>query len=131
MLERYAPEQKSRRRRGRRSSTGITDAWGVLIRCASNHGREEFDVDAVVAAGQDNSQDLKRSSVRTQLAAFVTRGLLERPVPGRFKVTSIAMKALGEESDDEEGLDEHQRPSGGPAAVDSEGRVLPIGRESR
>ena len=131
-LDQYVTVQKPRRPRTRSTTGGISDAWAVLIRDASKQCRDEFDVDSVVASGREIGRDLNRSSVRTQLAAFVTRGLLERPKPGKFMVTASTMKALGEASN-EEGSDlsgETSSPIGVSVTNQDEARLWPSRREN-
>ncbi len=92
------PRRPHRRRQDRRRKPqhpGLRDkARAIFLALAAIHPRT-YDtaslVEAVSRAGHQTSPDALRSS----LATYVTRGLVERVSPGVFKITSAGAAAVG------------------------------------
>lgn len=88
----------------------LSDEWSrALAQFVPNH-REAFDIDAVLAAANVVGLNPTRGNVRSQMAAYVGRGLLERVNEGSFRLTDAGLSEFS-----------HGQVSGGdpPIAVPS------------
>jgi hypothetical protein len=93
-------------RRSRRMSAG----WKAVLQAVKTSDRSVFTIDNVLDAGRPAGFAPTRGNVRSQMAAYIDRGIIERVGQGHFRLTPAGEAEIGAEGHDEE--DDGQPPAG-------------------
>jgi hypothetical protein len=85
-------------RRSRRISSG----WKAVLQAVNTSDRSVFTIDNVLDAGRPVGFAPTRGNVRSQMAAYIDRGIIERVGQGHYRLTPAGEVEIGAEGRDEE-----------------------------
>ena len=79
----------------RSSQFPISEKWEVILRHFSKENRMPFSIDDIMDFVAEQTFEISRNAIRSQLSSYFHKGILKRPKYGKYQLTNTGMQILG------------------------------------